>query len=172
MLRAHGVRAVIDVRRHPGSRRHPQFARDALARSLPAEGLGYVHEPELGGRRRPLPGTQNTAWRNEQFRGYADHLASAEFESALARVLTYPEPPVALMCAEAVPWRCHRQLIADVLVARGHDVRHVLSVDRADAHRLDPKARVSGGRVIYPAEPETASAQLELLADPPRGARR
>lgn len=159
MLRAHGARAVIDVRRFPGSRRHPQFAKDALARSLPELGLAYVHEPELGGRRAPAPGSPNGAWRNPQFRGYADHLSSPEARRAVERVLAHPAQPVALMCAEAVPWRCHRRILSDLLVAHGHEVRHVLSLHRAEPHRLDPSARVGpDGSVTYPG-PEAPSEE-------------
>lgn len=153
LLRAHGVRVVIDVRRHPGSRRHPQFATGALAASLRAADIDYVNELELGGRRKTHAGSPNDGWRSASFRGYADHLATPAFQGALARVVERAErEPCALMCAEAVPWRCHRQLIADVLVSRGHEVRHVLSAHRADPHVLNPMAHVADdGTLTYPA---------------------
>jgi uncharacterized protein (DUF488 family) len=165
MLRAHGARTVIDVRRYPGSRRHPHLAKEPLSQALRDAGIGYVHEPDLGGRRSPRPESPNDGWRSPQFRGYADHLATPAFATALARVLAHPDPPVALMCAEAVPWRCHRQLISDVLALRGHDVRHILSVSRAEAHVPNEMARVTDdGSVVYPA-PAAPTAQLELAID-------
>jgi uncharacterized protein (DUF488 family) len=150
LLRAHGVEALVDVRRFPGSRRHPQFQREALADALAAAGIAYRHDARLGGRRQPVPGSPNTAWRNDQFRGYADHMASAEFRAALADLLGEAAArPTTVMCAEAVPWRCHRQLIADLLVVRGIEVLHVTGRGRADAHRLTPFARPEGDRVVY-----------------------
>src|SRR5690606_39960551 len=131
ILRAHGIRRLVDVRRYPGSRRHPHFSREALERSLPADGIAYEHERDLGGRRAPAPDSVNDAWRSASFRAYADYLQTAEFEAALGRLLAGADVPTAIMCAEAVPWRCHRQLIADVLVARGHEVLDILSAERA-----------------------------------------
>lgn len=153
LLRAHGIRRVVDVRRHPGSRRYPHFARDTLRDSLARDGIDYVHEPGLGGRRRPLPGSRNAAWRSASFRGYADHMAEREFTDALARILAdAAEIPTALMCAEAVPWRCHRQLIADALVARGIAVRHIIGSGTPTVHGLHPAARIGPGYGIsYPA---------------------
>lgn len=144
------MRLLVDVRRYPGSRRHPQFAREALSRALEAEGIGYLHEPDLGGHRRPREDSPNTAWRNDAFRGYADHMAGPEFARALDRLRAAP-PRTAVMCAEAVPWRCHRQLIADALVARGVEVRHILGPGRVEPHALRADARVGeDGRVTYP----------------------
>jgi uncharacterized protein (DUF488 family) len=165
ILGAHGVRSLIDVRRFPGSRRHPHFSREALAHSLPAHGIADSHEPDLGGRRTPAVDSPNTAWRSASFRAYADHLATPEFEAALQRVLAgAAAAPTALMCAEAVPWRCHRQLIADVLVARGHNVHNITDANRAEPHRLNAHAVVTiGGGVIYPAD----AAQLSLPVDEP-----
>lgn len=154
LLVAHGIARVVDVRRYPASRRHPQFARDALAAALAAAGIGYEHASDLGGRRVARPDSVNTAWRSAAFRGYADHMETTAFQTALARLLEVGRTrPTAVLCAEAVPWRCHRQLIADALVASGEPVAHILSEVRLDPHRLSAHARVVGpGRVGYPGE--------------------
>jgi uncharacterized protein (DUF488 family) len=151
-----GVGLLMDVRRFPGSRRHPQFSRDALAQSLAGAGIGYMHEPRLGGRRAARPGSPHTAWRVEAFRGYADHMESAEFTAALEGLIEQSRSKtVAILCAEAVPWRCHRRLISDALVARGIEVRHILGPGRADPHEIDPNAKVlDGGRRLVYAGPE------------------
>jgi uncharacterized protein (DUF488 family) len=156
LLESHGIRGVVDVRRYPASRRHPQYARAALEQTLTGAGIAYTHEGDLGGRRAPRPDSPNTAWRSLSFRGYADYMDAAPFQEALERVITLArQSAIAVMCAEAVPWRCHRQLIADALVARGHEVRHILAADRADAHRLTPFARVlPNGLLRYAAVPE------------------
>lgn len=145
------MRVLVDVRRFPGSRRHPQFSRDALAASLAGSGIIYIHEPDLGGRRPARPDSPHTAWRVEAFRGYADHMETPEFQAALARLIERGvRETVAILCAEAVPWRCHRRLIADALVAQGIPVRNILGPGRTDAHELDPNARVlPGGRLVY-----------------------
>ena len=154
LLTAHGVAHVVDVRRFPASRRHPQFAREALAGALAVAGIGYEQAPDLGGRRSARPDSVNTAWRSASFRGYADHMETPEFRAALARLLEVGATRrTAVLCAEAVPWRCHRQLIADALVAAGESVAHILSESRLESHRLSPHARVLGeGRVRYPAD--------------------
>lgn len=151
LLREHGVRVLVDVRRFPGSRRHPQYSRDSLPASLQEAGIEYMHEPDLGGRRAPRPGSPHTAWRVEAFRGYADHMESPEFGAALGRLMDRASrETVAILCAEAVPWRCHRRLISDALVARGVEVRHILGPGRAGPHEIDPNARVlPGGRLLY-----------------------
>jgi len=153
LLTPHGITALVDVRRYPGSRRYPHFGKDALAASLAAIGVVYHHDPDLGGRRAPRPDSPNTAWRNAQFQGYADYMQTPEFDAALARLMQLEtERPTVILCAEAVPWRCHRQLIADALVARGIEVRHVLGVGQAQRHVASPHARVGpDGRVTYPA---------------------
>jgi len=154
LLRAHGIERVADVRRFPRSRRHPHFDAGALARDLPEAGIAYRHFPTLGGFRRPRPDSRNTAWRNASFRGYADYMATDEFAGHLDALLDDARTvPTAIMCAEAVPWRCHRSLIADALVARGVEVRHVLGLERAEPHVLSADARVTGGRVTYPGPP-------------------
>lgn len=161
LLRAHGIGAIADVRRYPASRRHPHFARDALARALASAGVAYQWLPGLGGRRRARPDSLHVAWRNESFRGYADHMETAEFREALAGLVARArERSTAIMCAEAVPWRCHRQLIADALVARGTVVRHVLGPRAAEEHAMTPFARVEGERVVYD------RAQLDLGSRP------
>jgi len=154
------VTTLVDVRRFPGSRRYPHFGGPALAQALSGVGIAYVHEPDLGGRRDPAPASPNTAWRVAAFRGYADHMATPGFRAGLERVLAQAEKgqPV-MMCAEAVPWRCHRQLIADALVARGIAVRHILGAGQERAHELNPSARPSAdGVLVYP-----ATAQRPLI---------
>lgn len=167
LLREAGVRLLVDVRRYPGSRRHPQFSRDALATTLAESGIAYRHEPRLGGRRTARPGSPNTAWRSESFRAYADHIVSDEFQDALASIQRdAADRTVALMCAEAVPWRCHRQLIADVLVSRDVAVEHLIGPGQRRAHELNPAARVDAvGRVSYPAP---AEPQRELFDETDR----
>jgi uncharacterized protein (DUF488 family) len=160
LLEEFEVTTLVDVRRFPGSRRYPHFGGPALAQSLAGAGIGYVHEPDLGGRRDPRPDSVNTAWRVASFRGYADHLASPEFRAGLERVIALSrEGRPVVMCAEAVPWRCHRQLIADALVARGVAVRHILGPGQVRAHELNPSARPGpDGVLVYPGE-----AQARLI---------
>lgn len=149
-LRVHGIAAIADVRRFPASRRHPHFAREALARTLAAHDVAYAWLPALGGRRRAVPGSPHVGWRSAAFRAYADHMDTPEFAAGLAELLAGAATrETAVMCAEAVPWRCHRQLIADALVARGIDVRHVVGPRSAEPHRLTPFARLDGTRVVY-----------------------
>jgi uncharacterized protein (DUF488 family) len=152
LLRGPRIETVADVRRWPSSRRLPHFNAGSLAESLPREGIVYVQLGEaLGGRRRPRPDTPNTGWRVAGFRGYADHMESAEFRSALAELEDLArERRTALMCAEAPWWRCHRQLIADALIARGWEVQHVMPDGRLEQHRLTPFALVEGESVTYP----------------------
>jgi uncharacterized protein (DUF488 family) len=155
LLQAHGVRRLVDVRRYPGSRRHPHFAREALAAALRSEGIDYQHEPDLGGRRTGRRNSPHTAWRSPSFRAYADHMDTPAFAAALARLTDLGrEAPTAILCAEAVPWRCHRQLIADALVARGVEVRHILGPEPAERHTLHPSAAVrADGRLVYAGPP-------------------
>jgi uncharacterized protein (DUF488 family) len=166
LLAEHGVRTLVDVRRFPGSRRHPQYSRDALAASLAAAGIQYVHEPDLGGRRAARPDSPHTAWRVEAFRGYADYMETPEFQAALERLIQRATgETVAILCAEAVPWRCHRRLISDALVARGVQVMHIMGPGRANSHELDANARLlPGGRLLY-AGPE--NPQPSLFTDVP-----
>jgi len=153
LLQGAGAVAVADVRTIPRSRANPQYEGPALARALARAGIGYVHLPRLGGLRHPRKGSENGAWRNDSFRGYADHMQTPEFESGLAELKDLAAAgPVALLCAEAVPWRCHRSLIADALLARGVVVQHVTGPGRTRPHALTPFARIEGRRVTYPAE--------------------
>lgn len=151
MLRAFHVDVLADIRTVPRSRHNPQFDRDALPATLESHGIRYQHLPALGGLRRPRKDSTNTAWRNESFRGYADHMLTDDFEAGLEalRALT-DDGVVALMCAEAVPWRCHRSLVADALTARGALVEHITGPARASAHRMTSFARVEGTCVKYP----------------------
>ena len=151
LLKANGVALLADVRSMPRSRHNPQFNRETLPETLEEEGIGYVHLPELGGMRRPRPDSTNTGWQNASFRGYADYMQTAEFEAALENLARLDgERRVAVMCAEAVPWRCHRSLISDALTARGVRVTHILSMGSNRAHELTSFARVADGRVDYP----------------------
>lgn len=151
LLRGHGVACIADVRTVPRSRRHPQFSREALEHSLPEAGLRYEHVADLGGLRKPRRDSANLGWRHPSFRGYADYMQTAPFAAALIRLEALARSaPTAVMCAEAVWWQCHRQLIADALVARGHEVRHIMSAGSATPHALTSFARVEEGRVDYP----------------------
>ena len=158
ILVGHGIAMLADVRTVPKSRRHPHFHTDALARSLPEHGIGYLHLPGLGGFRRPREDSPNGAWRNDSFRGYADYAMTDDFAAALAELRQIAaEAPTAMMCSEAVWWRCHRRLVADRLVAGGDAVLHIVSESRADAHELSPFAVVApDGQITYP------PAQLSL----------
>jgi uncharacterized protein (DUF488 family) len=154
LLHAFAIATLADVRAIPRSRHNPQFNRDVLPTELARHGIGYVHIPRLGGLRRSAKRstTTNTGWRNASFRGFADYMSTDEFEAGLVDLHECCDRgPVALMCAEAVPWRCHRSLIADALLARGARVDHISGVGRAKAHRLTPFAQVDAGRVTYPA---------------------
>jgi uncharacterized protein (DUF488 family) len=176
LLDAQRITGLVDVRTVPRSRRYPHFAANALSAALARAGMAYWHAPGLGGLRHPRRGSTNTAWRNESFRGYADYMETPAFAEALDELMIWssagvpperdrsenvlvgadgriPEtraPRLVLMCAEAVWWRCHRQLIADALVARGIDVRHILSAAPPDSHRLTAFARVTEAGVRYP----------------------
>ena len=153
LLRAHGVETLADIRTVPRSRTNPQFNRDALPRTLAAAGLRYAHLPRLGGLRRPRPESPNAAWRNTSFRGYADYMLTEDFAQGLEELrLLAGEGPVAVMCAEALRWRCHRSLVADALYARGVQVLHITSRTRAEPHRLTPFAELHGRQVLYPAQ--------------------
>lgn len=151
MLRVHGVERLIDVRTAPGSRRMPHFARASLEASLPAHGIEYMHMPELGGLRKPRRDSINTAWRNDSFRGYADYMQTDDFWRAIEHLQELAASKLtAIMCAEAVPWRCHRSLVADALVVRATEVRHITGKGEPAPHRLTPFAVVANGRITYP----------------------
>jgi uncharacterized protein (DUF488 family) len=150
ILRAHDVGRVADVRRYPASRRWPHFSAASLAASLPAAGIDYVSLPELGGRRKARPDSPHTAWRVEAFRGYADFMDTTEFREALGNLEALARLRfTAVMCAEALPWRCHRSLLADSLIARGWQVVEILSEKEAKPRVLPDFARVDGDRVVY-----------------------
>ncbi len=154
LLAVANIQLLADVRRFPGSRRHPQFGQEALAASLTEAGIEYRHFVDLGGRRsKRLPDSPNTAWRVEQFNAYADYMQSPEFLAALAELMVAAsDKRTAIMCSEALPQKCHRRLISDALVARGWQVRHLLSPKRIEDHQLTPFARVEGAKITYPAE--------------------
>ncbi|HTU01695.1 MAG TPA: DUF488 domain-containing protein [Candidatus Sulfotelmatobacter sp.] len=149
ILTHHGVRAVADVRRYPASRRFPHFNREPLAASLRAGGIEYESFSELGGRRPRRPGSANTAWRDPGFQGYADYMETAAFRDGLERLVAFAAPrPTAIMCAEALWWRCHRGLIADALKAAGHTVVHIVDGSTQD-HPYTAAARIVEGRLSY-----------------------
>jgi uncharacterized protein (DUF488 family) len=150
LLQAHGVTRLVDVRTIPRSSHNPQFNRDALPKSLAP--TAYTHTPELGGLRRARKDSPNTGWRNLSFRGFADYMLTAEFEQALHKLIEMAgRDRIAILCAEAVPWRCHRSLIADALAARGIPVEEVIGASRTQPHKITPFAKVEGTRVTYPA---------------------
>ena len=154
LLRANGVKQLIDVRSIPRSRHNPQFNRAVLPRALQAEGIGYRHLAGLGGLRHSRRDSINTGWRNKSFRGYADYMQTSTFQIALQKLLAVAtRKRVALMCAEAVPWRCHRSLIADALLIRGFPVEEIQSGTRTRPHSLTPWAHVEGTRITYPPVP-------------------
>ena len=151
LLLAHGVKRLIDVRTIPRSRHNPQFNRETLPDSLLSAGIAYTHMAALGGLCHARPDSPNGGWRNASFRGFADYMQTAEFAAGLKTLLKAARGErIAIMCAEAVPWRCHRSLIADALTVRGYPVEHILSANRAQPHSLTSFAKVRGTRVTYP----------------------
>jgi len=158
LLQAHGVRTLVDIRTLPRSRTNPQFNLETFPRTLAAADLGHAYLPRLGGLRRPRPDSPNMAWRNKSFRGYADYMQTEDFARGLEelRVLAQ-EGPVAIMCAEALRWRCHRSLVADALFARGVQVLHITSRTRAEPHKLTAFAELHGRQVLYPASGEATA---------------
>ena len=161
LLQAHNVACVIDVRTIPRSRRHPQFSKETLRATLKRAGIGYKHFPGLGGLRHTTVASVNVGWRNASFRGFADYMQTPEFVEALKELIPLAdEAQLALMCAEAVPWRCHRSLIADALLVRRIPVEHIMSQSRRQVHVLTPFAKVRGRKITYPAEtPATNSKE-------------
>jgi uncharacterized protein (DUF488 family) len=159
LLRAHGITGIVDVRTIPKSRHNPQFGETQLKNSLRKARIAYTHEPLLGGLRRPMKNSPNDGWRNASFRGYADYLLTDDFEKGLAKLIALAAkkttklsaPKIAIMCAEAVPWRCHRSLISDVLKKKGFAVFHITSKSAAKPHRYTPFLRVRRNKIIYPA---------------------
>jgi uncharacterized protein (DUF488 family) len=151
LLNENGIKLLVDVRSLPGSKRYPQFNKEALADSLGKVGIRYEHFPELGGRRKPKPDSHNTAWRNESFRGYADHMETEEFRKGIERLVDLANEvgPTAIMCAEAVWWRCHRSLISDFLKARGVEVIHIVDATKTESHPFTSAARIVDGSLTY-----------------------
>ena len=165
LLEEHGIRLLVDVRSLPGSKRYPQFNKEALVNSLGKSGINYEHFPELGGRRKAKPESKNTAWRNASFRGYADYMETDDFYKGIKRLLdlvrhgtnpsdrrTAEAGPTAIMCAEAVWWRCHRALIADYLKAQGIEIRHIMDANKSEPHPYTSAARIVNGELSYAAE--------------------
>jgi uncharacterized protein (DUF488 family) len=151
LLQGHGVKQVIDIRTIPKSRHNPQFNSDALETALRGAGIRYVHFKELGGLRHARKDSVNLGWRNASFRGFADYMQTPEFAAALDRAIELAQSrPSALMCAEAVPWRCHRSLVADALLVRGVRVEHITGTAAPKPHTLTPFARVRGTQITYP----------------------
>ncbi len=168
LLQAHGVTRVVDVRTVPRSRHNPQFNKTSLPRSLKKAGLGYVHLPGLGGLRHAKRDSANVGWRNASFRGYADYMQTPEFTQSLEELIRLSkEDRIALMCAEAVPWRCHRSLIADALLVRGICTEDIMSATRRQVHALTPFAKVQGATITYPAG-TSPSAPKKPLSKRPR----
>lgn len=150
ILAAHKIEALVDVRSFPGSRRYPQFNKKQLASTLPENGVEYFHLPELGGRRQTRKDSRNTAWKNQSFRGYADHMETKEFQQGIERLLELGgEKHAAIMCAEALWWRCHRSLISDFLKARGVEVIHILDATHEQPHPYTSAARIIDGELSY-----------------------
>ena len=150
LLRSQQVDRLADIRTIPQSRRHPHFGRDALASRLNSEGIQYRHFKEFGGLRKPRADSPNSGWKNQAFRGYADHMQTPEFAAAIDELLAFGEGGgVAVMCAEAVWWRCHRMVLSDALVAKGIDVQHILSITSVQPHRLTPFAQIRDDRQVW-----------------------
>ncbi len=169
LLQAHAVTRVVDVRTIPRSRHNPQFNKDSLPGSLKKVGLSYVHLPGLGGLRHAKPDSINLGWRNASFRGYADYMQTPEFERSLEELIQMAEQErVAIMCAEALPWRCHRSLIADALLVRGIRAEDIMSLTRHTVHALTPFAKVRGTTITYPAiKPRLRKKKAPLKRDRP-----
>jgi len=171
LLSSCGVKVLADIRTVPRSRKNPQFEREVLARVLPSRGIRYVHLARLGGLRHPRRSSPNGAWRNASFRGYADYMQTGEFEEGLVELRALARAgTVAVMCAEAVPWRCHRSLLADALFARGVVVEHIVGPGKTQPHRVTPFAVRVGRRITYPPAEEganTSKAPARASARPP-----
>ncbi len=151
LLHENRIQLLVDIRTIPRSRHNPQFGKESLANSLQAAGLDYTHMPSLGGLRHARKDSPNLGWRNESFRGFADYMQTGEFDEALRELIAAAaETRLAVMCAEAVPWRCHRSLVADALSARGIEVLHIMGTEKLTPHKMTSFARVEGNRVWYP----------------------
>jgi uncharacterized protein (DUF488 family) len=157
ILSHYKIQLLVDIRSLPGSTRYPQFNSDNLEKSLEDAGIGYIHLKELGGLRKPKKDSINIGWRNSSFRGYADYMQTEEFDKALAKLMEFSkEKTVAIMCAEAVPWRCHRSLVGDALLVGGFEVLDVISTSAVRDHKLTPWAQVRGREITYPLESKRA----------------
>lgn len=164
LLKAHGVDCLVDIRTVPRSRRNPQFNLESLPGSLAAAGIEHVHMPGLGGLRHARPGSPNTGWRTPGFQGYADYMQTPEFEAALKELVDRAAASrVCVMCAESVPWRCHRSLLSDALTVHGVNVEHIMSSTRRQPHTLTSFARVDGTRLTYPAPLKEEGGQLTIF---------
>jgi uncharacterized protein (DUF488 family) len=154
LLEENGIKLIADVRMFPGSKRYPQFNKELLANSLSERGIRYEHFPELGGRRKPKADSKNTAWRNEAFRGYADYMETENFRKGTERLVDLAQEvgATAIMCAEALWWRCHRALISDFLKARGVEVTHIVDPGKIEAHPFTSAARIENGELTYSAD--------------------
>ena len=163
LLEQNGVRTLVDVRRYPASRRHPQFNREALERSLPQSGMDYVWMPDLGGRRAPRKDSPNTAWRNAGFRGYADYMETDAFRDAIDALLQRArDRRTAIMCAEQAWQQCHRGLISDYLKVRGVEVTHIVDQGRVEPHPWTAAARIANGKLSYTSAAQPEQGRLEL----------
>ncbi len=150
MLRSFDIATVVDVRHYPGSRKYPQYNKEALYDALSLVGIAYVHLESLGGRRKPQPHSQNTAWRHPAFQGYADYMDTQEFQQGFEQLVGLAaKSRTAFMCSEAVWWRCHRSLISDLLKSRGWAVWHIMSVEKANEHPFTKPARIVNGTLTY-----------------------
>ena len=170
LLQAHGATCVVDVRTVPGSRYNPQFNKASLPQSLKKVGLGYVHLTGLGGLRHAKRDSPNVGWQNASFRGYADYMQTPEFAQSLEELIRLAnQDRIVLMCAEAVPWRCHRSLIADALLVRGIRTEDIMSATRRQVHTLTPFAQVRGTVITYPTEAaESAQKKPSVKRSRPR----
>lgn len=152
LIKSYEIEAVVDVRTVPRSRTNPQFNKDSLEQTLPEAGIEYIHQKDLGGLRNPAKDSVNAAWRNDSFRGFADYMQTPAFEEALAWLIEIAQQKhTAIMCAEILPWRCHRSLIADALLVRGFEVVEIFEVGKSRLHKLTSFAMVKDGKVTYPA---------------------
>jgi uncharacterized protein (DUF488 family) len=150
LLKPFSIQELVDIRHYPGSKRYPHFNKEALEISLPQQGIGYTHLKDLGGRRKPVPGSVNTAWRNEAFRGYADYMETQSFKNAidvLERIAL--KKRTAYMCSEAVWWSCHRSLVSDFLKVRGWHVWHIIAIEKATEHPFTKPAKIIDGLLRY-----------------------
>jgi len=162
LLRSHGVKRVIDIRTIPRSRHNPQFNGETLGPALRAARIGYVQLKKLGGLRHAKADSKNLGWHNASFRGFADYMQTPEFEEGLDRAIRLAEDkPSALMCAEAVPWRCHRSMVADALTVRDFPVEHILSASKPHAHKLTSFAKVRGTKITYPSEDSQSAIDFD-----------